>query len=143
MPVERISMRTIKEVLRLKHSAHLSHRQIARSLKIGTGVVTKYLAAAARAQLTWPLPEAMDDLALSHALWPQSAPPSIKQLASLDFPDIHQQLKRKGVTRQLLWEEYAAVYPEGYGYTQFCVLYRDWRSRLKLSMRQTHRTGEK
>jgi len=143
MPVERISMRTIKEVLRLKHSAHLSHRQIARSLKISTGVVTKYLAAAARAQLTWPLPEAMDDLALSHALWPQSAPPSIKQLASLDFPDIHQQLKRKGVTRQLLWEEYAAAHPEGYGYTQFCVFYRDWRSRLKLSRRQTHRAGEK
>lgn len=136
-------MRTIKEVLRLKHAAQLSHRQIAGSLKISIGVVTKYLAAAERAQLRWPLPEAMDDLALSHALWPQSAPPAIKRLAALDFSDIHLQLKHKGVTRQLLWEEYAATHPEGYGYTQFCVLYRDWRSRLKLSMRQTHRAGEK
>jgi transposase len=136
-------MRTIKEVLRLKHSAQLSHRQIAGSLKISTGVVTKYLAAAERAQLRWPLPSDMDDLALSHALWPQNAPPSIKRLAALDFADIHLQLKHKGVTRQLLWEEYAASHPEGYGYTQFCVLYRDWRSRLKLSMRQTHRAGEK
>ena len=68
MPVERISMRTIKEVLRLKHSAHLSHRQIAASLKISIGVVTKYLAAAERAHLRWPLPDTLDDLALSHAL---------------------------------------------------------------------------
>jgi transposase len=67
----------------------------------------------------------------------------VQRLATLDFADIHHQLKRKGVTRQLLWEEYSASHPAGYGYTQFCVLYRDWRSRLKLSMRQTHRAGEK
>ena len=57
MPVARISMRKIKEVLRLKHAAHLSHRQIARSLKLSVGVVAKYLAAAERAGLTWPLPD--------------------------------------------------------------------------------------
>ncbi len=146
MPVERLSMRQIKEVLRLKFAAQLSQRQIARSLKLSTGVVAKYLAAAERAGLTaWPLPEEMDELTLARTLWPDTtAPPAVVQrLATLDFADIHHQLKRKGVTRQLLWEEYAAAHPEGYGYTQFCVLYRDWRSRLKLSMRQTHRAGEK
>lgn len=146
MPVQRLSMRQIKEVLRLKFAAQLSQRQIARSLKISTGVVAKYLAAADRAGLTsWPLPEEMDETALARALWPQSAPPTsaTQRQATLDFADIHLQLKHKGVTRQLLWEEYAAIHPEGYGYTQFCVLYREWRSRLKLSMRQTHRAGEK
>ncbi len=146
MPVERLSMRQIKEVLRLKFATHLSQRQIARSLKLSTGVVAKYLAAAERAGLReWPLPEEMDEAALARTLWPQSDPPpaATQRLATLDFASIHTELKRKGVTRLLLWEEYAAAHPEGYGYTQFCVLYRDWRSRLKLSMRQTHRAGEK
>ena len=146
MPVERLSMRQIKEVLRLKFAAQLSQRQIARSLKLSTGVVAKYLAAAERAGLTaWPLPEEMDEPTLARRLWPDTTAPQavVQRLATLDFADIHHQLKRKGVTRQLLWEEYAAAHPEGYGYTQFCVLYRDWRSRLKLSMRQTHRAGEK
>ena len=125
MPIERLSMRQIKEVLRLKFAARLSQRQIARSLKLSTGVVAKYLAAAQRAGLTsWPLPEEMDEATLARRLWPDTTqPPAVVQrLATLDFADIHQQLKRKGVTRQLLWEEYAAAHPEGYGYTQFCGL---------------------
>ncbi len=121
-------------------------RQIARSLKISTGVVAKYLLAAERAGLTsWPLPPEMDEVALARTLWPASDPPSATtpRLATLDFASIHTELKHTGVTRLLLWEEYAATHPEGYGYTEFCVLYREWRSRLKLSMRQTHRAGEK
>ena len=146
MPVQRLSMRQIKEVLRLKFAAHLSQRQIARSLKLSTGVVAKYLAAAERAGLTsWPLPDEMDEADLARALWPDSAVPPARaqRLSTLDFAEIHTQLKRKGVTRQLLWEEYAASHPDGYGYTQFCVLYRRWRKTLKISMRQTHRAGEK
>jgi transposase len=146
MPVERLSMGQIKEVLRLKFAAQLSQRQIARSLRLSNGVVAKYLSAAERAGITsWPLPAEMDDHALERALClPAASPPGVAQrLATLDFAGIHQQLKRKGVTRQLLWEEYAAAHPEGYGYTQFCVLYRQWRRHLKLSMRQTHRAGER
>ena len=146
MPVERLAMRQIKEVLRLKLAAHLSQRQIARSLRLSTGVVAKYLAAAERAGITaWPLPAELDEPALARALCPTSDPPAatLGRLATLDFAAIHQQLKRKGVTRQLLWEEYAAAHPDGYGYTQFCVLYRQWRKHLKLSMRQTHRAGER
>jgi transposase len=143
MPVTRISMRQIKEVLRLKHAARLSHRQIARALRLSLGVVSKYLSAAERAGLAWPLPDAMDDTALERALWPGGEPPE-PRFARPDFAYVHEQLKRKGVTRQLLWEEYRASHPEdGYGYTQFCVFYREWKRRLKLSMRQTHRAGEK
>lgn len=143
MPVTRISMRQIKEVLRLKHAARLSHRQIARALRLSLGVVSKYLSAAERAGLSWPLPDGMDDTALARALWPEGSAPE-PRFARPDFAYVHEQLKRKGVTRQLLWEEYRAAHPEdGYGYTQFCVFYREWTRRLKLSMRQTHRAGEK
>lgn len=143
MPVARISMRLIKEVLRLKHAARLSHRQIARALKLSLGVVSKYLSAAERAGLSWPLPDAMDDTALERALWPGDSPPE-PRFARPDFSYVHEQLRRKGVTRQLLWEEYRAAHPaDGYGYTQFCVFYREWTKHLRLSMRQTHRAGEK
>lgn len=144
MPVERISMRKIREVLRLKHVANLSQRQIVRSLKLSTGVVAKYLTAAERAGLSWPLPDEMNDDALARALWQQSAMPHEPRLAPIDFSYVHTQLKHKGVTRQLLWEEYRTTHPTaGYSYTQFCVRYREWRSRLRLSMRQTHMAGEK
>ncbi|HEX6622836.1 MAG TPA: IS21 family transposase [Pyrinomonadaceae bacterium] len=143
MPVARISMRQIKEVLRLKHAARLSHRQIARALKLSLGVVSKYLSAAEWVGLSWPLPDGMDDVALERALWPGAEPPE-PRFARPDFSYVHEQLRRKGVTRQLLWEEYRASHPEdGYGYTQFCVFYREWTRRLRLSMRQTHRAGEK
>ena len=60
MPAKRLSMHQIIEVLRLKHAAHLSHRQIARALKISTGTVTNYLSSAQRAGLSWPLPDGVD-----------------------------------------------------------------------------------
>lgn len=144
MPTQRLSMRLIKEVLRLKYAASLSHRQIARSLRIGTGTVTNYLAAAERAGLSWPLPAQLDDSALALALFPPEPAPLEPRLAPPDFALLHQELKRKGVTRRLLWEEYCQQHPgQAYQYTQFCVLYRDWRLRLKATMRQSHRAGEK
>ncbi len=147
MPAERISMRHIRELLRLKHSHHLSHRQIARSLNLSLGVVAKYIQLARDAKLSWPLPADMDDTALLHALFPPraSGPAATRASRPLpDFPMLHRELQRKGVTLQLLWEEYRANCPtDGYGYAQFCNLYRDWKSRLDLSMRQTHRAGDK
>ena len=144
MPAQRLSMRLVKEVLRLKHAARLSHRQIARALRIGIGTVTNYLAAAERAGLSWPLPNELDGPALAQALWPAEPTETSAHFAAPDFNQIHQELKRKGVTRHLLWEEYCQQHPgRAYQYTQFCVLYRDWRLKLKVTMRQTHRAGEK
>ncbi len=82
------------------------------------------------------------DAQLASALYGTSLPASVKR-TTLDFALVHQELKRKGVTRQLLWEEYRAVHPTGYGYTQFTVLYAEWRKTQRLSMRQVHRAGEK
>ncbi|MCA1606042.1 MAG: IS21 family transposase [Acidobacteria bacterium] len=140
-------MHLVKEVLRLT-AAGLSQRQIARSLQLSNGVVAKYQAAAHRTGLGWPLPEELDDAALAERLWSKTEDPSSGQASARrappDFAYVHEQLKHKGVTRQLLWEEYRAAHPaDGYGYTQFCFHYKEWQSHLKLVMRQTHRAGEK
>ncbi len=153
MPTTRISMRQIKEVLRLKFAARLSHRQIARSLGLSVGVVAKYLTAATNAGLAYPLPAEMDDAQLRRALRAATSPPAAGVVSSIvspprlrepDWATTHTELKRKGVTRLLLWEEYVATDANSsYSYPQFCALYREWCKHLKLSMRQVHIAGEK
>ncbi len=145
MPAQRLSMRKLKEVLRLTYSAGLSQRQIARSLSLSKTTVNKYVELAREAGLTsWPLPDGMDDAALARALFPGSVANWSQQFTPPDFAYIHQELKRKGVTLQLLWEEYSACHPDtAYQYSWFCELYSEWRQRLRVSMRQTHRAGEK
>ena len=140
-------MHIVKEVLRLT-AAGLSQRQIGRSLHLSHGVVGKYQAAAQRVGLSWPLPEELDDAALADRLGTRTDESSVTRAnarrAPPDFAVIHDQLKLKGVTRLLLWEEYRAAHPDdGYSYTQFCFHYQEWQSHLKLVMRQTHRAGEK
>ena len=105
MPALRLEMRIVKEVLRLTQ-AGLSQRQIARILRIGTGTVSNYQQAVRRANLSWPLPDDLNDAALKRLLWPdQSAPANLHAKPLPDWAEFHQQLKRKGVTRPLLWEE--------------------------------------
>lgn len=135
-------MRKIKDVLRLKYEADLSCRQIAASLKLSLGVISKYTKAAKTAALTWPLPDGMDDTTLEARLFPSGT--AAREHVMPDCAHIHQEMKRKGVTLLLLWEEYqASCAGQPYKYAQFCVYYRQYRSRLKLSMRQTHKAGEK
>lgn len=138
-------MRKLKEILRLRFEAHLSYRQIAGSLRLSYGVVAKYVAAAERAGLTWPLPANQDETALAHLLGQNTdVPARLSRYAAPDGAMMHQALKKKGVTLQLLWEEYRARDPEhSYHYAQFCVHYRAYRDSLARSLRQTHRAGEK
>lgn len=144
MPAHPISMRKLKDVLRLKYEAELSQRQISVALGLSLGAVNKYLNAAQTAQLEWPLPDDLSEAQLRQKLFPPQAFPPPSACAHPDFAAIHQELKRKGVTRMLLWQEYAEANPDShYQYTQFCHYYRQWCARLKLSMRQTHRAGEK
>lgn len=141
-------MRHLKELFRLKYVADLSHRQIATSLNISTGVVSKYVRLAVAQGLSYPLPDDVDDARLHQLLTTVAPPPPDIQrgmpLALPDFVLIHQELKRKGVTRLLLWQEYAATHERAaYGYSQFCELYRRWRAQHLSVMRQVHRAGEK
>jgi len=143
MPTDRLAMHQIKDILRLKHQAGLSLREIARSLNLSIGVISKYLQLAAAAGIGWPLPVGLDDDALARKLQPLPAG-NVLRTPSPDFPRIHQELRRKGVTLQLLWEEYVQAHPEDhYSYSHYCVLYRQWRQRLSPTMRQTHAPGDK
>jgi transposase len=136
-------MRKIRDVLRYRHSTGLSLEAIARALNISKGAVAKYLGLAAEAGLDWPLPEDMDDSALEKRLYQQPTARA-STFAEPDYAHIHQELKRKGVTLILLWEEYRqAVGETAYQYTAFCIHYRKWAGKLKRSMRQIHRVGEK
>ncbi|CAO0821914.1 hypothetical protein DFAR_3960007 [Desulfarculales bacterium] len=64
MPAERLSMRKIKEVLRLQHEAGCGNRDIAKSCGIGRTTVSRYLHRTARAGLSWPLPTSLDETQL-------------------------------------------------------------------------------
>ena len=121
----------------------LSKRRIAVGLNIGRTAVGDYLRRARRAGLAWPLPDALSDEALERLLFapPPAVSPDRRPLP--DWPLMHRELKRPGVTLSLLWEEYRAVHRDGYGYSRFCDLYRDWRGRLAPTMRQTHVAGDK
>ena len=136
-------MRKIREVLRLYHAAGLSTRAIARSLKVSPATVGKHLHRAQVQGLTWPLPESLDDAALERRLFVSSAPSSTTQRPVPDWSEIHRELRHKGVTLALLWQEYKAVHPEGLQYSWFCEQYRAWASKLDVVMRQEHRAGEK
>ncbi len=141
MGAKRLPMRQIREILRLKHGQGLHHRAIARACGVGAGTVSEYLQRAQRAGLGWPLPAELDDTALEARLFQAPAPAAGRAVP--DYSSVHQELKRVGVTLHLLWEEYRQVHPEGYGYSQYCELYRRWARKLKPSMRQQHRAGEK
>ena len=141
MPARRLLMRKIREVLRLRHELGLSYQAVARASAVGVGTVNRYLRRAAEGGLGWPLPTELDDAALAARLFPRTAP--VQDRVGPDCAHIHRELKRDGVTLQLLWEEYAQVHPLGYRYTQFCEIYRQWARRLRPSIRQVHRAGEK
>jgi transposase len=136
-------MRKIQEVLRLKWSQGLSNRQIAKACGIARPTVGEYLRRAAEAGLAWPLPAGLDEANLERQLFPP--PPSLPApvRGEPDWSLVHQELRRKGVTLFLLWQEYRETHPEGYQYSWFCDHYRAWQGKLDVVMRQDHRAGEK
>ena len=142
MPRERLPMRKISDVLRL-HAGGLSKRRIAVSLNIGRAAVGDYINRARRAGLGWPLAEDLSDEDLERLLFPPPVAVSPDRRSLPDWPVLHRELKRPGVTRSLLWEEYRAVHRDGYGYSRFCELYRAWKGGLAPTMRQSHVAGEK
>lgn len=137
-------MRKIRDVLRLKLEADLSHERVAGALGISKGVVAKYVNLASVAGLDWASVQTLSDTALERRLVQgRSDRPSRYVLP--DYGRAHQELRRKGMTLMLLWEEYVAAHPgqPTYRYSQFCERYRRYALRLKRSMRQIHRAGEK
>ena len=143
MPKKRLSMRKIREVLRLKHEFHRSNRDIGDSCGIGSSTVSDYLQRARMAGLDWPLPDHLDDASLERLLFPPATPRAGSRFIP-DFQKVHTELQsRKQVTLNLLWQEYKEQHPDGYQYSWFCKSYREWASRLDVVMRHEHRAGEK
>ena len=134
-----------KEALRLHFEMGLSLRQISESVGISVGSAQSLIQRARHARLSWPLPDDCSTDGQLAALLKRSSGGRRSKLVQPDFAAVHQALKRKGVTRQLLWEEYVAAHGDErtYSYPRFCEKYRAWRKDQPLSMRQTHRAGEK
>ncbi len=142
MPGPRLPMRRIRDVLRLS-AAGMSKRQIAASLGVSATAAGECIRRARRAGLAWPLPEGLSDEALERRLFPPPTMASDDRRPQPNWAAIHRELRRPGVTLQLLWEEHRAVHPDGYGYSRFCELYRAWEARLSPTMRQNHVAGER
>ena len=142
MAQERLTLRKIREILRLKEEAGLSNRAIARACKISNSTVGEYLRRAQAAGLHWPLPEGLSEDELLQKLFPQSIPESLPERPLPDWKEIREELKKKGVTLKLLWIEYRDKHPGGYGYTQFCDYYRNWTKTQSSTGRIPRKGGE-
>ena len=141
--MERLPMRKIKDVLRLRASGY-STRRISESLRLGRTSTRNYLQRAAQAGLSWPDVQDIDEVALERQLFRQVAGAEDPLFVEPDWAEVNRELKRSGVTLRLLWEEYRARHPDdGYGYSAWCQHYRTWVKRLSPSMRQRHVAGEK
>ena len=141
--MERLSMRKIREVLRLKFDFDLTDRQISKSIQVTRSTIAEYLRRFAESGIAWPLSGELTDVALEARLFPPK-PKLADALRPLpDWPQAHQELHRPGVTLFLLWQEYKASHPDGFRYSWFCEHYRAWAGRLDAVMRQEHRAGEK
>jgi transposase len=126
MAQNKLTMRQIQEILRLKHQNQLSVREIARSCGLAASTVGDYLKRAEMAGLRWLLPEGQSEQELLQRLLATPTAPtasSQRDAALPDWPSIHKELARKSVTLQRLWQEYRQAQPEGYGYPDF----RYWR----------------
>lgn len=142
---EKLSMRKLKEILRLKFDCALSNRAIARAVGVSASSVSYYVRSLQASGIPWADAQHYLDDELELLLAPhckQRRKISVIK-TTIDFKYVHHELKRKGVTMQLLWEEYKAQEPNPVSYSTYCQRYRQWRKSLKPSMRQRHRAGEK
>lgn len=135
-------MHHIHDILRLSIEAHLSNRAIAASIGVSHSTVKDILDRFHASGLSWPLPETLQAQALEAALYvkPVGRP---AEKPEPDYPYVQRELRRKGVTLQLLWTEYREQFPDGYRYSQFCERYRQWVKKSDRSLRQPHIAGDK
>ncbi len=143
MAAERLPMRKLREVIRLRLQGGKSGRAISRSCGISPSTVGTYLGRIALAKLTWPLPHELDDdEVLERLLFPDEHHP-VSNRPEPNWSWIHREMQRRHVTKMLLWQEYREAQPLGFQYSQFCARYTAWARPLSATMRQAHHAGEK
>jgi transposase len=143
MPMERMSMRHVRDCVRLKN-ARMSMREIARRVGVAPSTVRLTLRRCEAAGIAWPLAADLTDAMLEQRLFANAGvKPGHRRHAEPDWASVHREMKRKHVTLSILWEEYIALHPGGYRYSRFCDLYREWEGHLPVTMRQTHVAGER
>jgi transposase len=134
MATARLPMRKSREILRLKWTEGRRHRQIARALRVGVGTVSGVVRAAADAGLEWERVATLSESELEAAIYGTARRARRTPLPEPAWMD--GELKKPGVTLQLLHVEYRERHPDGYGYTQFCEHYRRWKRTQRVVMRQ-------
>ncbi len=143
MSQERLTLRKIKEILRLKYEVGLSNRAIARACKVSNSTVGEYLRRAQEAGINWPLTEEDED-GMYRRLFGEEDLPVEPARPLPNWETIRKELRQKGTTLRLLWMEYLEQYPEGYQYSQYCEYYRRWKkASQEPTRRQEHLGGER
>jgi transposase len=144
MPARReLTMRQLRQMLRLHHGG-VSAREIARTLGVARSTIQDNLARARAAGIGWPLPSEWSDDVLEERLFARSGvKPGRRRYSEPDWATLSRELKRPGVNLMVLWEEYRESHPEGYAYSRFCDLFREFERRLSPVMRQHHVAGDK
>src|SRR5215211_599408 len=142
MTQERLSLRKIREVLRLKHEIGLSNRAIARACCISNSTVGEYVQRAKEARVVWPLLDELGEEELYRKLFGEGEKSKSAERPLPNWEEIHRELARRGVTLMLLWQEYREKHPDGYGRTQFFEHYQRWNQAHTTSMRLPHKGGE-
>lgn len=137
-------MSEIEKIIKLKSQSGLSVRQISHALKLKKSTVSDYLRRFRESGLTFEKLQELSEREIVSALFSEKVRAERRiHVRMPDYIRMHTELKKRHVTRQLLWEEYRATNPKGYGYSQYCQLYKDWSKTLSISMRQIHKAGEK
>ncbi|MHC2738949.1 transposase [Bradyrhizobium liaoningense] len=144
MPAKReLTMRQIRQMLRLARDG-VSAREIGRTLGVARSTIQDNLKRASTAGLAWPLAGDLTDAVLEQRLFAHAGVRrGFRRRREPDWASLACELKRPGVNLMVLWEEYRAVHPEGYGYSRFCDLFREFDRRLSPTMRQDHPAGDK
>ena len=143
MANKQIEMRKVKKIFKL-YTAGLSKRKISSQLGVSRNTVTKYVDFFGRYKLTGYEVSAMTIEEL-HVLFRSEEKTKTSRLTTLEqyFPYFDKELKKTGVTRYLLWEEYKEKHPKGFGRSQFFYWYTQWRKEVSPVMHFDHKAGDK
>lgn len=143
MPQKRVTVKKSKEIIRLHLHGDLSHRQISKALNLSRPVISRVINHWKESGLTEVDLREIPDSQLYELLYPQKKTPGKADRLKEQFPHFALELKRPGVTLQLLWEEYIRKNPEGLKYTQFCFHFQQWKAEDRISMHLEHKAGDK